>query len=365
MSFRDWLIILGVLAVVLIIADGFRRVWLHRRRANELNFGLEEIKWQDDEYSSELPNGGARPAGHDMPDRRESLAADDFPQDKRVEPFISDLSDSPPRKVVEDVPVKQPLEQYHEDDGYDDDDGIVSAVRVSRVEEPPVEQYETEKGQQSLDLEQPVPVLMDVDDERLNGSAEDEVIAAKEKPSAPKRDRDVISAREPEPVEPDFSESHQGALKQVEEVLIINLMARKGEAFAGSDLFALFMSEGLRFGEMNIFHRHIQTDGRGDILFSVANGVEPGTFNLKTMEQDSTTALSFFMGLPGPDGSESMQAFRIMVEAVYHIAEELGGVLKDERHSVLTQQTLEHYRQRISDFERRRMTHRRNNRARV
>ncbi|GAA4652300.1 cell division protein ZipA [Kistimonas scapharcae] len=358
MSFRDWLIILGVLAVVLIIADGFRRVWLHRRRANELNFGLEEIKWQDDEYSSELPNGGARPAHHGEPDSRENPTASDVLQDTRVEPFISDFSELAPRKVVEDIPVERPVDLSHEDDG------IASEVRVVRAELPAEEQTNKEKGQQSLDLDQPVPVLMDVDDRCLDVNEPPDVVAVKDNPS-PKQTAEAFSALDPEPIDPDISDSHHGALRQVEEVLIINLMARKGETFAGSDLFTLFMSEGLRFGDMNIFHRHIQADGRGDILFSVANGVEPGTFNLKTMEEDSTTALSFFMGLPGPDGSESMQAFRIMVEAVYHIAEELGGVLKDERHSVLTQQTLEHYRQRISDFERRRMTHRRNNRARV
>lgn len=360
MSFRDWLIILGVLAVVLIIADGFRRVWLHRRRANELNFGLEEIKWQDDEYSSELPNGGARTAQHGEPDSRDSIAAADVPQDKRVEPFISDFSEPTPRKVVEDLPVDRQADLSYEDDG------IESEVRVVRAELSAEKQSVEGKGQQSLDLDQPVPVLMDVDDKRQAVDEQPDTVAVKNNPSVKEKESvEAFSALDPEPTEPEFSESHHGTLRQVEEVLIINLMARKGETFAGSDLLSLFISEGLRFGEMNIFHRHIQPDGQGDILYSVANGVEPGTFNLKTMEQDTTSALSFFMGLPRPEGSESMQAFRIMVEAVYHIAEELGGVLKDERHSVLTQQTLEHYRQRISDFERRRMTHRRNNKARV
>ncbi|WP_211824197.1 cell division protein ZipA [Kistimonas asteriae] len=359
MSFRDWLIILGVLAVVLIIADGFRRVWLHRRRANELNFGLEEIKWQDDEFSSELPNGGARAALHGELDSRDGMPDAGVPQDKRVEPFISDFSEPDPCNVIEDVPVERQVDLSHEDDG------IESEVRVAREELTAEEQAVEEKGQQSLDLDQPVPVLMDVDDRRQAIDEQPDVVAVRDKPS-PRQTVEAFSALDPEPSPPDFSdEPHPGALRQVEEVLIINLMARKGESFAGSDLLSLFISEGLRFGEMNIFHRHIQPDGQGDILYSVANGVEPGTFNLKTMEQDSTSALSFFMGLPGPEGSESMQAFRIMVEAVYHIAEDLGGVLKDERHSVLTQQTLEHYRQRISDFERRRMTHRRNNKARV
>lgn len=371
MSFRNWLIILGVLAIVLIILYGCSRILLHRRRTNELNFGLEEIKWQDDEYSNELPNGGSRLARHGkLNSGDDGSTASDTSRNKRLEPFISDFSGSAPRKG-EDAAVAQPVGLRHDDDGNHDrnDDGIVSGVRIVRTglparEQAPEEQTMKRQDRQGFDPDQPVPVLMDIDDRSQDVDALPEMVAVKDKP-LPKQAVETFSALDPESIEPEASDLSQGTLKQVEEVLIINLIAKKGETFAGSDLFALFMSEKLRFGEMNIFHRYIQPNGSGDILFSVANGVEPGTFNLKTMEHDSTTALSFFMGLPGPEGSEPMQVFQIMVEAVYHIAGKLGGMLKDERHSVLTQQTLEHYRQRISDFERRRMMHHRNDKARV
>ena len=375
MSFRNWLIILGVLAIVLIILYGCSRILLHRRRTNELNFGLEEIKWQDDEYSNELPNGGSRLVHHGKLDSEDDGGtAFDISPNKRLEPFISDFSESDPHKC-ENAAVTQPVDLHHDDDGNhnrnndENDDGIVSGERIVRTGLParkqvPEEQTLKRQDRQGFDPDQSVPVLMDIDDRSQDVDALPDMVAVKDKP-LPKQAVETFSALDPESIEPEVSDLSQGTLKQVEEVLIINLIAKKGETFAGSDLFALFMSEKLRFGEMNIFHRYIQPNGSGDILFSVANGVEPGTFNLKTMEHDSTTALSFFMGLPGPEGSEPMQVFQIMVEAVYRIAGKLGGVLKDERHSVLTQQTLEHYRQRISDFERRRMAHRRNNKASV
>ena len=375
MSFRDWLVIPGVLAIVLVIVYGCYRILLHRRRTNELNFGLEEIKWQDDEYSNELPNGGSRLVHHGKLDSKDDGGtASDLLQNKRLEPFISDFSESGPRKG-ENVAVEQPVGLHHDDDenhnrnNDGNDDGTVSEARIGRTglpakEQAPEEQTMTRQDRQGFDPDQLVPVLMDVDDRSQNVDALPDMVAVKDKP-LPEQAVETFSALDPESIEPEVSDLSQSTLKQVEEVLIINLIAKKGETFAGSDLFTLFMSGKLHFGEMNIFHRYIQPNGSGDILFSVANGVEPGTFNLKTMEHDSTTALSFFMGLPGPEGSEPMQVFQIMVAAVYLIAGELGGVLKDERHSVLTQQTLEHYRQRISDFERRRMAHRRNNRASV
>ncbi len=61
--------------------------------------------------------------------------------------------------------------------------------------------------------------------------------------------------------------------------------------------------------------------------------------------------MSFFLGLPGP--RHPKQAFDVMVAAARKLAHELNGELKDEQRSVLTAQTIEHYRQRIIDHERR------------
>ncbi len=46
-----------------------------------------------------------------------------------------------------------------------------------------------------------------------------------------------------------------------------------------------------------------------------------------------------------------------MIAAARKLAKELDGDLKDDHRSVLTAQTIEHYRQRIADFERQQLTH--------
>lgn len=147
----------------------------------------------------------------------------------------------------------------------------------------------------------------------------------------------------------------QHSQKQVEapqEVLVIHIRAAKNEYFYGSDLLELILDNGLRFGAMDIFHRHAGEDGEGPILFSMANMVKPGVFDLHTFEEFSTVGLSFFLGLPTETGSD-MQAFDVMLSTAQDIAEKLQGELKDENRSVLTKQTIEHYRERIRDFARR------------
>nr|GFD19356.1 hypothetical protein [Tanacetum cinerariifolium] len=73
------------------------------------------------------------------------------------------------------------------------------------------------------------------------------------------------------------------------------------------------LESGLRFGEMDIFHRHESMAGNGEVLFSMANAVKPGVFDLDDIDHFSTRAVSFFLGLPGP--RHPKQAFDVMVAA--------------------------------------------------
>jgi len=138
----------------------------------------------------------------------------------------------------------------------------------------------------------------------------------------------------------------------VEEVLIINVVARSEEGFPGAAMLQSIMESGLRYGDMNIFHRHESMTGNGDVLFSMANALKPGIFDLDELDHSHVRAVSFFMGLPGP--RHPKQALDLMIASARKLSQELGGDLKDENRSVLTAQTIEHYRQRIAEFERKR-----------
>jgi len=188
--------------------------------------------------------------------------------------------------------------------------------------------------------------------------------AAKRRHKEPRQGDLHFAAEEPvptllDPVGGEDDESEKGPevardQSPVEEVLVINVLARDPGGFRGPALLQNILESGLRFGEMDIFHRHESMAGNGEVLFSMANAVKPGTFDLDDIDHFTTPAVSFFLGLPGP--RHPKQAFDVMVAAARKLASELNGELKDDQRSVLTAQTIEHYRQRIVEFERRQMT---------
>ena len=140
----------------------------------------------------------------------------------------------------------------------------------------------------------------------------------------------------------------------VEEVIIINVMAPQGRPFEGAQLLQILLRQGMRLGEMSIFHRHADNNGSGPVMFSMANMVKPGTFDMANMESFTTPGVSLFTQLPSR--LRHMHNFELMLETAQCLRDELHGELKDENRSVLTRQTIEHYRQRIRDFELQRLT---------
>lgn len=145
-------------------------------------------------------------------------------------------------------------------------------------------------------------------------------------------------------------------LPPVEEVLVISVISRSEGGFKGPALLQNILESGLRFGEMDIFHRHESMAGNGEVLFSMANAVKPGVFDW-TISTISVPVRSASSSACGP--RHPKQAFDVMVAAARKLAHELDGELKDDQRSVMTAQTIEHYRQRIVEFERRALTQRR------
>ena len=138
------------------------------------------------------------------------------------------------------------------------------------------------------------------------------------------------------------------------EVIVINVLARNGAKFGGSDLLEAFLRNGLKFGDMNIFHRIVP--GSKEVRFSVASALEPGTFDLSAIEAFRTPGVSFFMQMPGP--GDPLEVFEDMLTVTRDVAASLGADLKDEQLSVMTSQTIAHCRVRIEDFSRKRMSQR-------
>lgn len=276
LSVRDWMIIVGVLLVMAVLLDGYRR--MRQERRNQIRMSLSRNATGGDNSADsptnpELPSGRARVVPRSQSEPR-----------RRVEPRLDDA-----------VPVlMEPAEH----------DGVEPEPELETATEPEPE------------AEAATPV--------------------QEPPET-----DAVTAQ---------SDAAPGP---AEEVLVINVLARD-EPFAGPELLQILLTCDLRYGKMNIFHRYEQAGGQGPVQFSVANIVEPGTFDLDDIDSFNTRGVCFFLTLPGP--RDPLTAFDYMVETAQCLVRNLNGELRDEAHSVMTAQTLEHCRARIREFERRQLT---------
>jgi cell division protein ZipA len=129
-----------------------------------------------------------------------------------------------------------------------------------------------------------------------------------------------------------------------QEILVIHLMTTTGQTCSGQLLLDAVLKQGLRYGEMKIFHRHTDENGSGPVLFSMANLLNPGTFDLTTIGHQELVGVTLFMA--PSDLEKPAEVFDLMIETAEYIAEKLQLNMMDESRSSMTKQTIEHYRQR-------------------
>jgi cell division protein ZipA len=128
------------------------------------------------------------------------------------------------------------------------------------------------------------------------------------------------------------------------EVLIIHLMAPNDQTCDGQLLLDTAVSLGLRYGNMKIFHRHTSEDGSGPVLFSMANLLNPGTFDLTAIGQQKMVGVTLFMA--PSDLDKPSEIFDLMIDVAEQIADKLQLNIMDETRSSMTKQTIDHYRHR-------------------
>lgn len=148
----------------------------------------------------------------------------------------------------------------------------------------------------------------------------------------------------------DFDDEPKAKVDLEPEVIAISVTMPEGQYMSGAALLPSLLTLGLRFGDMDIFHRHQDNAGNGAVTFSLANMLKPGTFDLDRMETFATKGVTLFMTLPNE--GDAFEVFEQLLSSAKHLAKEFNGQLLDSQRSVMTKQTEQHYLTRIREFER-------------
>jgi cell division protein ZipA len=304
MDIKDWILIGGGVLLAAVIGHGFFLAWKSRRAPLKLAIDRSLIPQEEVDPLSllraELPNGGARVVRREPEQAPLDLdappARDGTAPDPAPEPSVALVTEKRGRAATRREPTRPSTPR-----------SIGTGVANAR------KRFEAARREPSRARGEAPP---------LQGELADPAPA----PRAPRP----------------------------EDLVVINVMARGGARFEGIDLMAAFLRNSLEFGDMNIFHRKDRATKAP--RFSVASAVEPGTFDLSAMDSFSTPGVTFFLNLGGtPD---ALATFDDMLAVARDVASSLSGDLKDEQRCVMTAQTIEHCRQRISDHSRKRMSQR-------
>jgi cell division protein ZipA len=161
------------------------------------------------------------------------------------------------------------------------------------------------------------------------------------------RRRDIPSVRatseDDAPSEP-VLEQPRPRRKEPERIVTLRIVRREQDEMSAEEAVLALKQSGLVHGQFGIFHS--LADGAGDEpLFSVASLTEPGSFDLENIGNSKIAGLSVFLVLPGQ--GDPVTRFDAMVELARALADDLNGVLLDERGSSWSIQRERYVREEI------------------
>ena len=121
------------------------------------------------------------------------------------------------------------------------------------------------------------------------------------------------------------TESPGNKKNDTEQVVAIYIKAKPDKKFSGIDIFKAAEAAGMKPGNMDIFHHFLEDGGeKGRTLFSLANMLEPGSFEFDNPGKNNTAGLVMFMQLP------SLVEPVLVFDLMYHTAEKISAGLDGE-----------------------------------
>lgn len=308
------LILVGALAIAALLFHG---LWTSRKETNS-KFG----KKVDIDFDSDVDDEQVAPMrGFDQAKEEANTPKErKEPAFTREEPAFS----------------KDPLFDFEHKDNTVEEPIVV-------IKEQPVEIQVTDNN----DI--PVKEKLIIEEEpMISFSAIDDTVIVQEKQPQPEQHIEKSTIVDEPMIEPVIETKPEPESEPEEDVIVINVHGMGTERFNGNRLFNSLEQNGLVFGDMEIYHRHSDLSGSGKVLFSAANMVSPGHFQVPEGEVFSTPGISFF--LPLPCFGDAEHNFKLMLQTAQLVSSELGGNVLDEKRAILTPNKIDEYKRRAKVF---------------
>ena len=144
--------------------------------------------------------------------------------------------------------------------------------------------------------------------------------------------------------------SAAGDVADAERVVSLRLVAREGGHLDAERTVRALREAGLQHGPYDIFH-YCEDRDAPQSGFSVANLVEPGSFDLSSPAGATLPGMTFFLVLPG--SRDPVERFDRMVGTARELCQELDADLLDESGNSWTIQGERYIREELIDYCRR------------
>lgn len=139
---------------------------------------------------------------------------------------------------------------------------------------------------------------------------------------------------------------------EFDKIVTLYLAARAGQSLHGPDIVVAAERAGLVYGHMGVFHRLVEGHPERGPVFSVANIMKPGSFDMAAIQDLRTPAIAFFLTLPAPVAA--LDAWDTMLPTAQRMAELLDGVVLDEQRNAIGRQRIAHIRDELRAYDRQR-----------